>query len=44
VLLLGNAVLFTRDGYGQVSFEDPRKRVDRAKSAYLGHLVTPPRG
>jgi hypothetical protein len=37
-------VLLTHDGYGLVSFEDPSKRVDRAKSACLVHLVTPPRG
>lgn len=42
--LLGNAVLLTHDGYGHVSFTDPSKCVERARSAYLVHLITPPPG
>jgi len=41
---LGNAVLLTHDGYGHVSFQDPSTCVEEASTAYLVHLVTPPRG
>jgi TAP-like protein len=40
----GNAVLLTHDGYGHVSFTDPSACVERASTAYLVHLVVPPRG
>lgn len=41
---LGNAVLLTHDGYGHISFTDPSQCVERARTAYLVHLTTPPRG
>ena len=41
---LGNAVLLTHNGYGHVSFQDPSTCVEEASTAYLVHLVTPPRG
>ena len=41
---LGNAVLLTQDGYGHLSFQDPSTCVEEARTAYLVHLVTPPRG
>ncbi len=42
--LLGNAVLLTHDGYSHTSPLDPSSCVERATSAYLVHLVTPPPG
>lgn len=42
--LLGNAVLLTHDGYGHLSFKDPSACVERAETAYLVHLKTPPLG
>jgi pimeloyl-ACP methyl ester carboxylesterase len=41
---LGNAVLLTHDGYSHTSPLDPSTCVQRATSAYLVHLATPPRG
>jgi pimeloyl-ACP methyl ester carboxylesterase len=41
--LLGNAILLTHDGYSHISVNDPSACVKRATSAYLVHLVTPPR-
>jgi hypothetical protein len=41
---LGNAVLLTHDGYGDVSFHDPSACVEQARVAYLVKLVTPPKG
>ncbi|MFN8126337.1 MAG: alpha/beta hydrolase [Candidatus Nanopelagicales bacterium] len=42
--LLGNAVLLTHNGYGHMSFQDPSACVDRARVAYLVHLVAPKPG
>ena len=44
VHLLRNAVLLTHDGYGHLSFQDPSACVEQATTAYLVHLITPPRG
>ncbi|MBV8281155.1 MAG: alpha/beta fold hydrolase [Candidatus Eremiobacteraeota bacterium] len=41
---LRNAVLLTHDGYGHTSDADPSACVERATSAYLVNLVTPPAG
>ncbi len=41
---LDNAVLLTHAGYGHISFTDPSACIERARSAYLVHLVIPPRG
>jgi pimeloyl-ACP methyl ester carboxylesterase len=41
---LGNAVLLTHEGYGHTSDADPSACVERATSAYLVRLVTPPAG
>jgi pimeloyl-ACP methyl ester carboxylesterase len=41
---LGNAVLLTHEGYGHVSVVDPSACVQRAITAYLVSLLTPPRG
>jgi hypothetical protein len=42
--LLGNAGLLTHDGYGDTSEADPSRCVERATSAYLVNLITPPKG
>jgi hypothetical protein len=42
--LLGNAVLLTHEGYGNLSFRNPSACVDQAAGAYLTELITPPRG
>ena len=42
--LLPHAVLLTHDGYGHTSEADPSACVQRATSAYLARLVTPPSG
>ena len=41
---LGNAVLLTHQGYSHTSPLDPSACVKHAISAYLVHLITPPRG
>jgi pimeloyl-ACP methyl ester carboxylesterase len=41
---LRNAVLLTHDGYGHTSDADPSSCVERAITAYLVNLVTPPMG
>ena len=41
---LRNAVLLTHDGYGHTSDADPSTCVERAVTAYLVHLITPPKG
>jgi hypothetical protein len=38
--LLGNAVLLTHDGYGQLSHSDPSRCVDEALGRYLVTLAT----
>ena len=41
---LGNAVLLTHQGYSHTSPLEPSACVKHAISAYLVHLITPPRG
>lgn len=41
---LGNARLLTLDGYGHLPFQDPSACVEEAQTAYLVHLVLPPKG
>ncbi|MBV9402456.1 MAG: alpha/beta fold hydrolase [Candidatus Eremiobacteraeota bacterium] len=41
---LRNAALLTHDGYGHTSDADPSSCVERAVTAYLVRLVTPPTG
>jgi pimeloyl-ACP methyl ester carboxylesterase len=42
--LLGNAVLLTHQGYGHLSFQDPSRCVEEARTRYLVDLVTPAPG
>ena len=41
---LGNAVLLTHLGYGQVSYQDPSQCIEDARVRYLVDLETPPDG
>jgi hypothetical protein len=44
VLLLGDAVLLTHDGYAHLSFNDPSACIEKARTAYLVDLQLPAPG
>jgi hypothetical protein len=41
---LGNAVLLTHEGYGDLFFQNPSACVDKAMVDYLTELIVPARG